>query len=255
MKRMELMAERCPVFLKALNLCAEFTSQFKDGQSEDDYSAFGETWLASSFARLEIGHKLAASLCLTDIPHDMDVRAPWAAWSLIVPPGLFPPMTDGGSEVPARFWCLGTEPVFIIASSGRIMARAEHPSGPIYDAMMALIKGACLALSNPEDFRKERQHRPSARAAKTKRSGGAPDFEQARFLLSAPVKIDLREHLSAVLGGRKGSSPTVQFLVRGHWKNQAHGPRMSLRKPIFVEAFWKGEEGTRVLLRQVKVDR
>lgn len=253
-KRVEIMVERDPVFFKCFSTCGDFVEKFAHGEAEDNYSAFGQAWLESSFARLEVGHKLAASLCLTDIPDDMEVKAPWGAWSLVVPDGLFPPLVDGGEEKPARFWCLGTQPVFIIANTGRILQRADHPGGPVYDAIMSLLKGACLALSNPEDFRKERQHRPSARATKHKRDAGSPDFEQARFLLSSPVKIDLREHLGAVLSGRKGSSPTVQFLVRGHWTNQAHGPRMSLRKKLWINPFWKGPEDTRILLRQVKVD-
>jgi len=29
-------------------------------------------------------------------------------------------------------------------------------------------------------------------------------------------------------------------IVRGHWRNQAHGPKHSLRKLIFIQPFWKG---------------
>lgn len=50
------------------------------------------------------------------------------------------------------------------------------------------------------------------------------------------------------------TSPTVQFLVRGHWRQQAHGPGHSLRKPIWIEPFWKGPEEARVLLRQHRVE-
>ncbi len=45
----------------------------------------------------------------------------------------------------------------------------------------------------------------------------------------------------------------MQFLVRGHWKNQAHGPRSSLRKRIWIKPFWKGDEHARILLRNYKV--
>ncbi len=53
---------------------------------------------------------------------------------------------------------------------------------------------------------------------------------------------------------RNGASPKVQFLVRGHPKMQAHGAGHLLRKKIWVQPFWKGPEGGRVLLRQHKVD-
>ncbi|NTF16962.1 hypothetical protein G6L37_00785 [Agrobacterium rubi] len=35
--------------------------------------------------------------------------------------------------------------------------------------------------------------------------------------------------------------------VRGHWKNQAHGPSMSLRKYIHVEPYWKGPDAAEVI--------
>ena len=34
----------------------------------------------------------------------------------------------------------------------------------------------------------------------------------------------------------------MRLLVRGHWKNQAHGPGMTLRKLIHVEPYWRGPE-------------
>lgn len=44
--------------------------------------------------------------------------------------------------------------------------------------------------------------------------------------------------------GGQSSAPRidVRLLVRGHWKNQAHGPGMTLRKLIHVEPYWRGPE-------------
>ena len=43
-------------------------------------------------------------------------------------------------------------------------------------------------------------------------------------------------------GGRAARGWRVQkrFTVRGHWRAQAHGPRWSLRKRIWIAPFWKG---------------
>jgi hypothetical protein len=215
-----------------------------------DLRAFAHDWLGAAFARLEVSHRLAASLCLTD-SGDVEVTAPWAAWSLVMPDGLIGDF--------ARIWCHGTEPAFLVGRSGTIVGMAEQralglDSGAAFDMARSLIRGACLALSNPDDFRKENQHGPTARTSHKSSRSGPPDLQQARFLLSAPVKVDLREHLAAVLSGRKGASPTVQFLVRGHWRNQAHGPKASLRKTIWIQPFWKGPEGSRVLLRQHRIE-
>jgi hypothetical protein len=35
----------------------------------------------------------------------------------------------------------------------------------------------------------------------------------------------------------------VQYLVRGHWRNQAHGPGRSERRRQWINPFWKGPEG------------
>lgn len=232
--------------------------------------AWGRKWLDSSFARLEVGHKLAASLALTDVPGDMDIFAPWETWSLVLPDGMF------GVQ---RIWLNGTVP-WVAVVSGATSKTPYHSIGYIGEctfrdggwgiygkpsceqqdlwynersrpAIYNLIRGACLALSNPEKFRKER--RSNSRLKTTDGRLGPPDLQQARFLLSAPVRVDLRSHLRDVLSGKSGASPTVQFLVRGHWRNQPHGPRGSLRRQRWIEPFWKGPEDSRVLLRQHQI--
>lgn len=41
---------------------------------------------------------------------------------------------------------------------------------------------------------------------------------------------------------REGQSLIVRTLVEGHWRNQAHGPRHTLRKVIWIAPFWRGPE-------------
>jgi hypothetical protein len=197
------------------------------------------SWMQSAFARLEIGHRLASSFCLTDVPEDMHLDAPWEAWVLVVPDGLLGDI--------ARVFVAGTEMKLCLTTKGAVhnLTLAEAT------LVRALIKTSVLALSEPDEFRKERRHRPSAKSS-SKRSG-PPDLEQARFLLSTDIDVDLRHVVTAILEderlGRKHASPKVQFLVRGHAKMQAHGKGLSLRKKIWVKPFWKGPEKGRVLLR------
>ena len=234
--------ERCR---KAFELFVKKDAEFMTAETAAPLLDFGRNWARSAFARLEVGHKLAASLCLTDIPDDVDVKAPWEAWSLVVPDGLLGEL--------ARIWCRGATPVFVVKRDGSFDAYVGSAACSAPDALLrALVRGACFALSDPDDFRKERRHPPTARSA-SKRSG-PPDLQQARFLLSAPVKIDFREHIRDVVSGKSHASPTVQFLVRGHGRMQAHGPHHSLRKPIWVPPFWKGPEESRILLRQHTLD-
>ncbi len=229
---------------------------------------FGVSWMRAGFPKLEVGHKLAASLCLTDVPDDIEVQAPWPAWSLIVPPGLF---GDGkNEEAYARIWCQGSDPAFFVLSSGEVLGGfggiglvkwfeeqgADTDVLVLAQAVASLVKGACLALSNPDDYKRQSIKEKTAAAKKTQRSG-EPDFSVSRFMLSAPVQVDVRQHLLELTSGKKsrvgGGTPKVQFFVRGHWRKQAHGPGRALRKTIRIEGFWKGPEEGRVLLRNYKV--
>ncbi len=228
--------------------------------AQGEVSLFALEWLRSGFAKLEIGHKLAASLALTDVPDDIEVHAPWKAWSLVIPPGLM------GDDTVARVWCEGTQIRFLIQHDGTILGPITHhvlfSAAPLPAdlkstlsdllAYHSLVVGCCLALSNPDDYKKQSAGGHSSKAKRERH--GAPDFNATRFMLSAPVTIDMREHLQRHLRGEKhgGGSPTVQFLVRGHWRNQAHGPGRALRKQIRIEAFWKGPEESRILLRNYK---
>lgn len=226
-------------------------------------AGFGGLWLLSNFAKVEIGHKLAAALCLTDVPDDIELKAPWDGWSLVIPPGLlsFDRIVDEHGDLVrievVRALCVGTKPRYLLGARGEISPVKDpvegNPKSREMQAIRNLVKGVCLAMSEPDDFRRE----SVTKSTKSKRSGGAPDLNQARFMLSAPIVIDLRDHLKAVLRGehktRDGGRLTVQFLVHGHWKNQAHGPHHSLRKRIWIQPFWKGDEQARVLLRNYKV--
>lgn len=209
---------------------------------------FPNCWLGSSFARLEVSHKLAASLCLTDIPPDMEVKAPWEGWSLVVPSGLL-------GEHLARIWCVGATVHAIVMKDGVVHAMGGRDERDDYSANTLidnLVKGCCLAMSDPEKFDKTKQ-----KGGTKKRStrSGPPDLAQARFMLSAPVRMDLREKLRTALSDRRrGGVPKVQFIVRGHWKQQPWGPGQRLRKTRWQEPYWKGPPESRVLLRNHQLD-
>jgi hypothetical protein len=236
------------------------------GQLQD----FGHDWLAAGFPKLEVGHKLAATLALTDVPDDIEVLAPWKAWSLVIPPGLFG--EPEGAVTYTRMWVRGTDIEFLVGGDGEIQGplseelfaallgdkkvQAEPAAVAIIHAMRLLVKGACLALSNPDEYKRQSFKDKAANTKKPKRESDVPDFSVSRFMLSAPVQIDLRQHLLDYIKGKRrtGGGPlTVQHFVRGHWRNQAHGAGRSLRKQIRIEGFWKGPEEGRVLLRNYKV--
>lgn len=210
------------------------------------------SWVLGGFPRLEISHKYAAALCCTDCPSTLDIRAPWKAWSLVVPPGLT------GDHTPARLWAVGSTWIGVLWPNGLFVAVPPRPSeygreddfSAWHLMMLNLIRGCCLSLAEPDQHRK---HGGRSHGKNNKRSG-PPDLSQARFMLAPAVTVDLRQHvLDALSGKHGGGAPTVQFLVRGHFRQQAHGAGRALRKTIWIEPFWKGPEAGNILLRTHKI--
>lgn len=234
-----------------------------------ELARFSLVWVDTNFAKLEVGHKFAASLALTEIPEDIEVKAPWGAWSFVVPDGLFDDvaddwLTEETGEMPvvqfSRVFCIQDHITFIVCSNGRVLGpldrgqmTKEGPNQTFGKMLDSLVRGACLALSDPDQYKKKRLGNSST--TKNKREGGAPDLSNARYMLTAPVSVDLRDVVKTVQRGEKhkGGKLTVQFLVRGHWKNQVHGAGRALRKRIWIQPFWKGDENARVLLRNYVV--
>jgi hypothetical protein len=59
--------------------------------------------------------------------------------------------------------------------------------------------------------------------------------------------IDLRRHAAAAQRAAEAAEERrrvgVRFMVRGHWKRQAYGPKRGLRRQIYVAPFMKGPDG------------
>lgn len=80
------------------------------------------------------------------------------------------------------------------------------------------------------------KHRHGATAAPVEREHTEPRFRVGRTVkLSPQIRMVLKE-------GRAGRSWKLghRYIVRGHWRNQAHGPARSLRTRKWIEPFWKG---------------
>lgn len=78
--------------------------------------------------------------------------------------------------------------------------------------------------------------------------GGGGAAKPTVFKLTRPVRIDCRRTVVEYVANG-GRSPLVRSLVRGHWRNQPHGPRSSLRKWIHIEPFWRGPEDAPIAVR------
>lgn len=150
-----------------------------------------------------------------------------------------------------RVFCLDSEPVFVLArteatKSFVVLSHQGREKPPVWwELIRNLVKGACIVLDGAAP---EKASKGGSWSASTRGRNGPP--QGAQYQLGKEVAIDLRDELRRVLIGPKtGGAPAVQFLVRGHWRRQAHGEGRLLRRRQWIEPFWKGPEEARVLLR------
>jgi hypothetical protein len=76
-----------------------------------------------------------------------------------------------------------------------------------------------------------------------------PDRPFAKPSLPGQItQVTLREmaYGAPEINGQKrpGQAPGHQFIVRGHWRQQACGPKRAWRKPTFIAPYVKGPTGT-----------
>lgn len=220
------------------------------------FAGWATQWKKCAFARLSVGAKLGAALMLTDAPEG--VVAPWEAWSLCVPDGIIKAQTSTRTFSVMRLWCYGTEPVAAVAKSDTdkeayFINSFDDDDTPWKALARNFVKGACLSLSIDVETHRKANWGPRG----SKRAPGVVPDAGVDYVLSGTVEIDLRDEVKRICEGRKSSGGhgglTVQFLVRGHWRNQAVGVRHSDRKRIWIEPFWKGPEESRVLLRTHRI--
>ncbi len=242
-------------------------------------------WADQGFPQIVMGHKYCAALLATTVSVDLvpDVKAPWKAFLIELPNNmLFATDEDSKTQVVITRILVHT----IINSAGELtwnyVANCEGAltlwrhgcsiqqlvstdldscwDGCTFMVPMAdqdtrvaeligrLIVNVCLAMSNPENVKRPRgEAKGSSWASGTKRVSPHPSIRTYR--LGKPIELDCRKSIEDYVHGRRGTSPSVQVLVCGHWKSQAHGPKHSLRKVIWVEPYWRGPEEAPILVR------
>lgn len=242
-------------------------------------------WADCGFPQIVVGHKYAAALMATSIPEDVleFVRPPWPAFVLEIPDKMLPILDGAGNEACLhrvlvqhikderetwQFLAL-TDGITTIWRHGvdtRELALAETAGtgtwegctfaipidegvdGRTNQLIGKLIAAVCLAMSDPSNVK---AHPGFGIVGSVGRRQNEPKVRT--YKLGKTIAIDVREALDDFIhnrGRRKGVSPTVQTLVRGHWK-----PRLSERLgyPVWVEPYWRGPIDAPILTRPVVV--
>jgi hypothetical protein len=234
-------------------------------------------WAEAGFPRVQLGHRLAASLMATHVPDDVlaEVVPPWPAFQMDLPGGLLH-RTIGGQEYPVTTviashddgrWAyfalreggtagfrrgMSAEQIGRILQPDDFDPKTPFPSIADADQRLTAVIGrllinVCLELSSPECELKQSGSGHGDWRQRSKRGATFPIGPRV-YCLRRQVKVDVRQAVTDYVRGG-GSSPSIQIMVRGHWKHQAHGPGLSLRKRIHVEPYWRGPEDGPIALR------
>lgn len=248
----------------------------------------GARWADQAFPVVQLAsHRYAAALMATSVPKEIPVKAPWSSFLIEIPRGLLWTTDPEGTVVdlscilvyiyraPNYDRQLVEGWNFIALSEGEAMLhKVHHTPDSLRDPPMEgvgdnafpdalamdlsgqdertltllsrLVLNVCVVMSDPTSVRQMGKHlkgweRGPGRVTKE------PLFRV--FRVGRPIELDCRPALrDFVLGQRRGPL-TVQFLVRGHWRNQACGPKLAQHKVIWVEPYWKGPEDAPIQVR------
>ncbi len=248
-------------------------------------------WYEQGLPRIVLDEKYAALLMATEATEESleFVVSPWRAFLIQVPPGLLQvfchitqadvdilrisvqTMINQDGSLVWNFIAEGTSGVKLWRhglSLHQLIHVDTNDMSPIpeYDIFMStledkdervmtlvgrLIVSTCLAMSNPANFREQKQNKGRAK----KFVFNKENKSIRNYILGQPIVVDCRPAIrSYVQGTRKGSVPKVRFLVRGHWRRQPYGEGNKLRKLVQILPYWKGSEEARIeTIREVKL--
>lgn len=129
-----------------------------------------------------------------------------------------------------------------------------HPtsSSDVRSELLArsLILGCSLYLSG-DPRERERQAANFGATVNVKPSKARPGDvlpPYTSYELQSAIRINLHQAMRDFVA-QGGKAPTVQTLVAGHWKRQAHGPAHSLRRLQHIQPYWRGDKDAPVAER------
>jgi hypothetical protein len=243
-------------------------------------------WADQGLPQVTMGHKYCAALLATTVDPSMlgDILPPWKAFLVVLPSDLLSIKDDAGRPVPLTkllvqhmkgsdgnmywnflamtdstltFWRHGCSSSVLVKTDivgawdgVSFMLPIDDEEDRVAALLGRLVINVCLAMSNPENVRAPKaKNKPRS---SIKQRDGAPDIRT--FQLGKPIELDCREVIREyVLHGSKKArgGPSVQVLVRGHWKRQFHGAGRVDRKMIWIEPYWRGPEDAPILARPI----
>lgn len=241
----------------------------------DEIATFAAKWAVHAFQRLMTSHTFAAALMCSDVQREVltGIERQWDAFLVIVPNGMLGVSKFEFSRVLVATYSYGAQMILVTTGGPDFQLRVpftatitdEAPtladllvSGEgdlIEDAgsrrclVMAkrLVAGLLLNLQHEPNFKVRRVE------SRERKKGREAEPEHRIVTVGSPIEIDcraaVREYVEHGRAGRKHGPPTVQVMVRGHFRRQVHGVGRMERKVIWIHPFWRGPEAALIQTR------
>lgn len=250
---------------------------------------FAAKWACHAFQRVMTSHTYAAALMCSDADRQSveTIELQWSAFMVVVPDGVlvardgqgqvhdFTRVTvaiyDGEAELMLYAPVRGKEG-FAVTGDGQTCSdltdlltggdeELDQGTEMARAKVMAkrLVVGLLLAMQHADNFKQRVSRARGAHVAKNARD---PDYEPEHrtVIVGSPIQIDCRAQVARYIRhgrGRSGkhSPPSVQVLVRGHYRRQVVGIGRLGRKVIWIQPFWRGAKDAPILSRPKLVGR
>jgi hypothetical protein len=240
-------------------------------------SGFAYQWADSAFQKLVTSHTFAAALMSTKVDAESieDLQLQWKAFMVVLPEKLvdhwdrlyFWITGDGGQE-PFTYHLLvraqnhedgsvlvsGSNVAELFNEAEEIEPVGELSIAPYHQRVVLLAKrlivGLLLTMQNTNNFKNKEY---GGRNAEKGEPRGEPNHRVC--MIGRAIKVDCRPAIRKFLvgtdrrGKREVAPPSVQVLVRGHYKRQVLGVGRKQRKVIWIEPYWRGPEDAPILTR------
>jgi hypothetical protein len=243
----------------------------------DGIVLFAAKWAVHAFQRLITSHTFAAALMCSDVQREVleGIEKQWDAFMVMVPNGMLVAGALEFTRVLVASYRFGAQitlvaPVASDESVQQVVDQADslpallesHESDLETGLSSAvtrclvlakrLVAGLLLNLQHPPNFKT----RTAPARAKTK--GREAEPEHRIVTVGKPIAIDCREAVREYIEhgpkrGRRAGPPTVQVMVRGHYRRQVCGVRRLERKVVWISPFWRGPEAALIQTRAARV--
>jgi hypothetical protein len=260
-----------------LIICGEGILSFHPDERHRAASIGLARWAEGGYPTVEMGHKFAAALLVSNIAPEMleDMKAPWRSFAINVPDNLiFLWCEKSKARVPVRqilvlqindqtgCWSFTayTDTVIVwqyCPPKDLLVQRWPEDKSQNFEASTMsdldtyavsligrLIVTTCAAMmihnmSVPTG--------PGHAAHATARKKGAePPQMPSMYKVGRPIKVDFRDHVRAISSGEKDvSQVSVRTFVKGHIRYWPHNKE----KIIMIDPYWRGPEDAAILVR------